>query len=135
MDWKIEVIVMPVADLDRARAFYADRCGFHVDHDTQQAPSSPRIIQLTPPGSGCSIVIGTGMPGTAPGSVQGIQIVVDDIDAAVSQLRGRDVEISDIFHFGAEGQAPGKGGPWNAFATFADPDGNGWVLQERAPAT
>jgi len=130
MDWKIEVIVMPVADLDRSKHFYADQCGFVVDLD-HQATESMRLIQLTPPGSGCSITIGTGITDAEPGSVRGIQITVGDIDEARAYLIDRGVDVGPVQHFTDGVWADGKGGPWNSFVRFDDPDGNGWVLQER----
>lgn len=131
MEWKIEVVVMPVSDLDRAKAFYADQVGFNVDHDTQ-VNDQMRIIQLTPSGSGCSIVIGTGLTETAPGAIQGIQLVVSDIDAAQAQLVERGVEATPVRHVDENGAwVDGKGGPWNSFVFFSDPDGNGWSIQER----
>ncbi|WP_336205158.1 VOC family protein [Nonomuraea sp. LPB2021202275-12-8] len=131
MDWKIEVIPVPVTDVEQAKVFYSERMGFVVDHDTRVSEET-RIVQLTPPGSGCSIVLGasTGMP---PGSVRGVQIVVDDIDAARERLAERGVEVSTVKHYDKDGGlAEGKGGRWNAFVFFNDLDGNGWVLQERA---
>ena len=133
MDWKIEVIVLPVTDLDRSKHFYADQCGFAVDLD-HQASESMRLIQMTPPGSGCSISIGTGITDAEPGSVRGIQIVVDDIDAAQAFLRANGVDVGSIQHFEDGAWVDGKGGPWNSFVRFSDPDGNGWVLQERPSA-
>jgi catechol 2,3-dioxygenase-like lactoylglutathione lyase family enzyme len=131
MEWKLEVVVMPVTDLDRAKQFYAERVGFIVDHDTRIS-DEVRIIQLTPPGSGCSIVMGKGIAESTPGSVQGIQLVVTDIDAARAQLFERGVEVSPIRHVGADGVwSDGRGGPWNSFLFFNDPDGNGWTVQER----
>ncbi|GAA4581540.1 VOC family protein [Planotetraspora phitsanulokensis] len=130
MDWKLEVVPIPVSDIDRAKSFYGEQVGFAVDHDTQAGPGT-RFVQLTPPGSACSIVLGvnSGMP---PGSVQGVQIVVPDIEAARAQLAERGVAVSPVQHFGADGAlADGHGGRWNAFVFFSDPDGNGWVLQER----
>ena len=130
MDWKIEVVIIPVTDIDRAKRFYAEQCGFVVDLD-HQASETMRLVQLTPPGSGCSITIGTGITDAEPGSVRGIQIVVDDIDAARAQLVERGVEASPVQHFVDGAWADGHGGPWNSFVRFSDPDGNGWVLQER----
>jgi catechol 2,3-dioxygenase-like lactoylglutathione lyase family enzyme len=131
MEWKLEVVVMPVADLDRAKRFYAEQVGFVVDHDTRISDAI-RVIQLTPPGSGCSIVIGTGIAESTPGSVQGIQLVVSDVEAARTELAGRGVEVSPIRHVGSDGAwADGRGGPWNSFIFFSDPDGNGWTVQER----
>jgi catechol 2,3-dioxygenase-like lactoylglutathione lyase family enzyme len=130
MDWKIEVVIIPVSDIDRAKRFYAEQCGFIVDLD-HQATESMRLVQLTPPGSGCSISIGTGITDADPGSVRGIQIVVDDIDAARAYLVERGVDAGPIQHFADGAWSDGRGGPWNSFVRFSDPDGNGWVLQER----
>jgi catechol 2,3-dioxygenase-like lactoylglutathione lyase family enzyme len=130
VDWKLEVVVIPVTDLDRAKAFYADQVGFTVDHDTTISDAM-RIIQLTPPGSACSIVIGTGIPSGPPGSVKGIQLVVPDLDAARAKLSERGVDITPIRHNDGGTWRDGRGGPWNAFAFFDDPDGNNWVIQER----
>jgi catechol 2,3-dioxygenase-like lactoylglutathione lyase family enzyme len=131
MEWKLEVVVMPVADLDRAKHFYAEQVGFNVDHDTR-INDDVRVIQLTPPGSGCSIVIGTGIAASTPGSIQGIQLVVTDLDAARNQLVERGVGVSPIRHVGPDGAwSDGRGGPWNSFIFFSDPDGNGWAAQER----
>ena len=117
MDWKLELIAVPVSDVDRAIAFYSDQVGFHLDHDHQVSPEM-RFVQLTPPGSACSIAIGTGIMATAPGSVQGLQMVVPDIEAARAHLVGRGVEVSEVQTF-----------PWGAFVFFSDPDGNGWAVQ------
>ncbi len=138
MDYTIEVINLPVADVDRAKEFYADRCGFNVDLDTEVAPGV-RIVQITPPGSRCSIALAKGMPGTPdqpimdPGTLHGIQVCVTDIAAAHAELSARGVDISPVQHVGPSGWQEGKGETWNSFAFFADPDGNSWVLQE-APA-
>jgi catechol 2,3-dioxygenase-like lactoylglutathione lyase family enzyme len=133
VNWKLEVVVIPVSDIDRAKAFYADQLGFVCDHDTAPAPGV-RIVQLTPPGSGCSIVIGRGaVPDMPPGSIQGLQLIIPDIRAARAELVGRGVEISPIQFFSPEGPRPAtddddlnNGG----FCFFKDPDGNGWALQE-----
>jgi catechol 2,3-dioxygenase-like lactoylglutathione lyase family enzyme len=130
MDYKLELVPIPVADVDRAKAFYSEKVGFVVDVDHQPSEAF-RIVQLTPPGSGCSIMVGKGTISTAPGSVQGLQLVVDDIDAAHAELRARGLDIGPIRHFENGEWLDGKGGPWNAFAFFEDPDGNGWSLQER----
>jgi predicted enzyme related to lactoylglutathione lyase len=132
MDWTLEVIPVPVTDVDVAKRFYGDQVGFTVDHDTRISDTA-RIVQLTPPGSGCSIVIGAGttMP---PGSLQGLQLVVADIDAARRQLAEHGVDVSGVKHFDGAGLVEGPGGDWNSFAYFDDPDGNGWVLQERPRA-
>jgi catechol 2,3-dioxygenase-like lactoylglutathione lyase family enzyme len=129
MDFKLELIPIPVSDVDRAKRFYADECGFVVDLD-HQISESLRIVQLTPAGSGCSIMLGTGTD-KPPGSIQGIQLVVSDIDAARAQLVEGGVEITPVRYFEDGEWKEGHGGPWNSFAFFDDPDGNGWVLQER----
>ena len=133
MDWKIEVVPIPFSDMDRTKSFYADQLGFNVDLDHQITPDF-RIVQLTPPGSGCSIVLGNGIVETKPGQLQGIQIVVDDIAAARAEIVERGVDASPIWHMEGSNRVDGPGGPWNSFLTFSDPDGNGWVLQERPPA-
>ena len=117
MDWKLELIQVPVTDLDRAKAFYTEQVGFNADHD-HKVSDELRFVQLTPPGSGCSIAIG---PPTkmAPGSLEGLQLVVEDADAAHAELSGRGVEVSDVQDF-----------PWGRFVFFSDPDGNGWAVQE-----
>jgi catechol 2,3-dioxygenase-like lactoylglutathione lyase family enzyme len=130
MDYKLEVVVVPVSDVDRAKAFYGERCGFVVDLDTS-INDNLRIVQLTPPGSQCSISIGKGIVDSVPGSLQGLQLVVDDIDAARAELSGRGVEVSSVRHFEDGVWLEGHGGRWNSFADFKDPDGNGWTLQER----
>ncbi|HEY2603047.1 MAG TPA: glyoxalase superfamily protein [Thermoleophilaceae bacterium] len=118
MDWKLELIQVPVSDVDRAKAFYVDQVGFNLDHD-HRVSDEMRFVQLTPPGSGCSIAIGTGLGSTMePGSLQGLQVVVDDIDAAHSRLSENGVAVSDVQHF-----------PWGDFVFFSDPDGNGWAVQ------
>lgn len=130
MDYKLEVVVVPVADVDRAKHFYAERMGFVVDVD--DSPNEHvRIVQLTPRGSGCSVTIGTGIAAMAPGTLQGLQLVVDDIDAAHAELSDRGVPVSSIQHHDGTGFVEGKGGPWNSFIFFNDPDGNGWAIQER----
>ena len=134
MEWKLEVVVVPVSDVDRAKRFYHEQVGFVVDHDTR-AGDAMRIIQLTPPGSACSIVIGTGVTDAPPGSVQGLQLVVSDVEAARAMLVERGVDASPIKHFTDGAWVEGRGGDWNAFVSFSDPDGNGWVIQERPAAT
>ena len=130
MDMKLELLPIPVTDVDRAKAFYSEQIGFAVDFD--HAPNDEmRMVQLTPPGSGCSIMVGTGTIDTEPGSVRGVQLVVDDVEAVRGRLAERGVEISPVRHFEDGEWIDGKGGPWNSFAFFDDPDGNGWVLQER----
>ncbi len=117
MDWKLELVAIPVTDVDRAKAFYSDQVGFNADHD-HVVSDEMRFVQLTPPGSGCSIAVGTGVTEAAPGSVQGMQLVVSDIEAAHAHLTERGVEVSDIQDF-----------PWGRFVFFSDPDGNGWAVQ------
>jgi predicted enzyme related to lactoylglutathione lyase len=117
MDWKLELVNIPVADVDRAKAFYVDRVGFHDDHD-HQVDDELRFVQLTPPGSACSISFVTGAPQGEPGSLRGMQIVVDDIEAAHAHLAGNGVGVSEIQDF-----------PWGRFVFFDDPDGNGWAVQ------
>jgi catechol 2,3-dioxygenase-like lactoylglutathione lyase family enzyme len=118
MDWKLELIPVPVSDVDRAKAFYTDQVGFHADHD-HQISDELRFVQLTPPGSACSIAIGTGLLDSEPGSLRGLQVVVADVEAARAELGGRGVEVSDVQVF-----------PWGSFVFFADPDGNTWALQQ-----
>jgi predicted enzyme related to lactoylglutathione lyase len=131
MRYAIEAITLPVGDVDRAKAFY-EQAGWHLDVDTEPAPGI-RVVQFTPPGSDCSITFGTGMPQSEPGSYRNTYLVVADIEPAHRELRERGIEISDIFHFGPEGQTPGldpKRGDYGSYASFADPDGNTWLLQE-----
>jgi catechol 2,3-dioxygenase-like lactoylglutathione lyase family enzyme len=130
MDWKLEVVVVPVADVDRAKRFYSEQCGFVVDVD-HQAGEKFRVVQLTPPGSACSITIGTGLATMAPGSLQGLQLVVSDIEAAHAELAARGVAVSEVQHFDDGVQAAGPGGDWNSFVFFSDPDGNGWTVQQK----
>ncbi len=118
MDWKLELVSIPVADVDRAKAFYTEKIGFNADHD-HQVNDQMRFVQLTPPGSGCSIAIGTGITPAAPGSVQGMQLVVTDVAAAREQLIARGVEVGAVQEF-----------PWGKFVFFKDPDGNGWAVQQ-----
>ena len=129
MDWKLELVVVPVTDVDRAKQFYAEQLGFNVDVDS--SPNEQfRVVQLTPPGSACSISIGKGLTEAVPGTLKGLQISVADIDAAHAQLVERGVKVTPVRHVGETGWADGKGGDWNSFVSFSDPDGNGWVLQE-----
>jgi catechol 2,3-dioxygenase-like lactoylglutathione lyase family enzyme len=130
VDWKLEVIVVPVSDVDRAKRFYGEQVGFHVDLD-HQATATMRVVQLTPPGSGCSITIGQGLVDSPPGSLKGLQLVVPDIEAAHQQLVTREVPVSPIRHLDGEQWLDGRGGPWNSFVFFQDPDGNSWTVQER----
>ncbi|GAA2440220.1 VOC family protein [Actinomadura vinacea] len=129
MDWTLEVVPVPVTDVDRAKRFYSEQVGFAVDHDTS-AGEGFRIVQLTPPGSGCSIVIGS-VVGMEPGTLRGLQLVVSDIEAARDQLLERGVDAGKVQHYEADGMVDGPGGGWNNFVHFSDPDGNGWVLQQR----
>ena len=121
MDWKIELIAVPVTDVDRAKAFYVDQVGFHADHDFPVSEGL-RFVQLTPPGSACSIVIGEGFTGMAPGSQTGIQVVVPDADAAREHLLTNGVEATEV-----------DDQPWGRFVFFSDPDGNRWALQQLVP--
>jgi catechol 2,3-dioxygenase-like lactoylglutathione lyase family enzyme len=138
LDFKYEVTVVPVSDVDRAKDFYAEKLGFNVDVD-HRAGEDFRVVQLTPPGSAASISIGTGITTAAPGSYQGMHLVVDDIEAARAELVERGVEVSEPFHFGAEGQTPGlhpERADYGTYLSFSDPDSNGWLIQEvrqRAP--
>ncbi len=130
MDWKLEVVVVPVSDVDRAKRFYSEQVGFVVDVD-RRVSETFRVVQLTPPGSACSITIGTGLVAMPPGSVKGLQLCVSDIEAARAELVERDVEVSAVQHFENGVQVEGRGGDWNSFIFFSDPDGNGWTVQER----
>jgi predicted enzyme related to lactoylglutathione lyase len=121
MDFKLELVIVPVSDVDRAKAFYTEQAGFNADHD-QLVTDELRFVQLTPPGSACSISIGTGLTKAEPGSVEGLQLVVDDIEAAHAELAGRGVEVSEIQDF-----------PWGSFVFFSDPDGNAWNVQAVPP--
>jgi catechol 2,3-dioxygenase-like lactoylglutathione lyase family enzyme len=138
LDFKYEVTVVPVSDVDRAKDFYAERLGFAVDVD-HRAGESFRVVQLTPPGSACSISIGTGISTATPGSYQGMHLVVTDIEAARAELVERGLDVSEPFHFGTEGQTPGlhpERADYGTYLSFSDPDGNGWLIQEvrqRAP--
>ncbi|HYY80888.1 MAG TPA: VOC family protein [Actinomycetes bacterium] len=130
---KLELLLLPVADVDRAKTFYAEKAGFNVDVDHQPSDEF-RIVQLTPPGSACSITIGKGLSVAAPGSVRGMHLMVGDIEAARAELVGRGVEVSDVRHLEAGAWVPGpdpERSDYGSFADFSDPDGNTWVLQER----
>lgn len=129
MDWKLEVVPVPVSDVDRAKRFYGEQVGFVVDLDTRIG-DEVRLVQLTPPGSACSIHLNTGLD-MSPGSVQGLQLVVPDIEAARAELVERGVEAGPVQHMDEGVWVEGRGGYWNSFVFFRDPDGNGWVLQER----
>jgi catechol 2,3-dioxygenase-like lactoylglutathione lyase family enzyme len=131
VDYTLELVVVPVSDVDRAKAFYADKCGFVVDVD-RQFTESFRVVQLTPPGSACSITIGPSIlaePGTGP--LPGMQLCVTDIAAARAELAGRGVDISPVRHIEDGEWLDGPGGEFNSFAFFKDPDGNEWALQEK----
>lgn len=130
MDWTLEVVLVPVADVERAKRFYEEKLGFHVDHDTP-VNDTVRIVQLTPPGSGCSIVLSSGLHDAAPGSAAGLQLVVDDIEAAHAELTERGAEAGEVYHFEGAERRPGRGGDWNSFLSLFDPDGNPWTIQER----
>jgi catechol 2,3-dioxygenase-like lactoylglutathione lyase family enzyme len=123
MDLRLEVVPIPVADVDAAKAFYVERVGFNLDHDARPSEGM-RVVQMTPPGSACSVVIGEGLPLGAPGSVKGVQLVVDDLDTVRERLAGRGVPISEVQQLGPEGT------PGSRFAFFDDPDGNTWAVQE-----
>jgi catechol 2,3-dioxygenase-like lactoylglutathione lyase family enzyme len=132
MNWTLEVVCVPVSDVDRAKAFYATQLGFNVDHDTVISDQM-RIVQLTPPGSGCSIVIGKGVVQMQAGSLQGLQLVVPDIRAAHAELVERGVKASEVVVFTPEGQRPARDGDALdnvGFCYFSDPDGNGWAVQQ-----
>lgn len=132
MDFKLELVLLPVADVDRAKGFYQDGLGFRLDVD-HRPNDQFRVVQLTPPGSGCSVGFGVGITDAAPGSVIGTHLIVTDIAAARELLVGRGVEVSDVRHMTPEGWQPGveaNNAPYASFADFKDPDGNGWVLQE-----
>jgi len=132
MDWKLEVVVIPVSDVDRAKHFYSEQVGFVVDVD-QQPNEHFRVVQLTPPGSACSVTIGTGLVDSLPGSLKGLQLVVSDVEAARAELVGRGVDVSPVRHMDDGTWVDGPGGDWNSFVFFSDPDGNQWTVQQ-APA-
>jgi catechol 2,3-dioxygenase-like lactoylglutathione lyase family enzyme len=121
VDWKLELVAVPVTDVDRAKAFYTDKVGFKADYD-HQVNEQLRFVQLTPLGSACSIAIGTGLVDATPGSVKGLQLVVDDIETAHAELRGRGVDVTEVQDF-----------PWGRFVFFRDPDGNAWAVQQLPP--
>jgi predicted enzyme related to lactoylglutathione lyase len=123
VDWKLELVAVPVSDVDRAKAFYTEQVGFHADHD-HRVGDSVRFVQLTPPGSACSIAIGRGLVDSVPGSAKGLQLVVDDVEAARAQLLERGVEVGEVQDF-----------PWGSFVFFSDPDGNAWAVQQIQPRT
>lgn len=134
MDWKLEVVVVPVSDVDRAKRFYADQVGFVVDVD--HAPSDEfRVVQMTPRGSGCSITVGKGLGDGVPGTSKGLQLVVSDVEAARAELVERGVEVTPVRTFEDGTWKDGHGGPWNSFIFFDDPDGNSWTVQEKPETT
>ena len=129
MDWSLELIIVPVGDVDRAKSFYMEKAGFNLDVD-HRAGEDFRVVQLTPPGSACSIAL---MKSDTPGSIKGLQVCVADIDAARAQLLERGAGVSEVFHFGENGQTPGhdpERRDYNSFVSFDDPDGNSWLIQE-----
>ena len=131
-DLKLELVLIPVTDVDRAKAFYVEQAGFSLDVD-HQPNEEFRVVQMTPPGSACSITIGIGITDAEPGSYRGTHLVVTDIEAARAELVGRGVDVGEIRHMTPDGWQPGADpahAPYNSFADFADPDGNTWVLQE-----
>lgn len=121
MDWKLELVAVPVSDVDRAKAFYTEQVGFNADHD-HTVSDEMRFVQLTPPGSGCSIAIGKGIVDGEPGSIRGLQMTVPDVQAAHAELVQRGVDVSDVEHL-----------PWGSFVFFTDPDGNRWAVQQIPP--
>ncbi|GAA2823361.1 VOC family protein [Kribbella solani] len=132
MDWKLELVIVPVSDVDRAKKFYTEQLGFAEDVD-HRAGDSFRVVQLTPPGSACSITIGTGLTTAAPGTYQGLHLVVNDIEAARAELVERGVEVSEPFHFSAQGKQDGLSpnrADYETFLSLEDPDGNNWQIQE-----
>jgi len=129
MDWKLEVVVVPVSDVDVAKRFYSEQMGFVIDVD-QSVGEEFRVVQLTPRGSACSISIGKGLVDSAPGSLKGLQLVVADIDAARAELAGRGVEVTPVRHMDNGVWVDGRGGDWNSFFFFSDPDRNAWTVQE-----
>lgn len=137
MDWKLELVLVPVADVDRAKAFYTHQVGFNLDVD-HRAGDSFRVVQMTPPGSACSISVGIGITDAPPGSVRGLHLVVPDIEAARAQLVERGVAASEIWHMEDGKQTPGpepSRSDYNSFLNFDDPDGNTWLVQERGRST
>jgi catechol 2,3-dioxygenase-like lactoylglutathione lyase family enzyme len=132
VDWKLELVVVPVSDVDRAKTFYTEKVGFNLDVD-HRAGEDFRVVQLTPPGSACSISIGKGITGAAPGSVEGLHLVVSDIEAARAELVDGGVDVSEVFHFESGKRVPGpdpQRRDYGSFLSFSDPDGNSWVVQE-----
>lgn len=131
MEYRLELVVVPVSDVDRAKAFY-ERCGFHLDSE-HGGDAGFRVVQLSPPGSACAIAIGSGMPQAEPGTTKGLHLVVGDIEAAHADLTAKGIPVSEPFHFGAGGMTPGpdpERRSYNSFMQFPDPDGNVWLVQE-----
>jgi catechol 2,3-dioxygenase-like lactoylglutathione lyase family enzyme len=132
VDFRLELVLVPVSDVDRAKAFYTEKVGFNLDVDTEPAEGF-RIVQMTPPGSACSITIGTGLELSEPGSIRGTHLIVSDIEAARAELIERGVDVSEVTHYGPGGREPGpdpERRDYGSYADFRDPDGNTWVLQE-----
>jgi catechol 2,3-dioxygenase-like lactoylglutathione lyase family enzyme len=129
MDWKLEVVVLPVSDVDRAVKFYSEQVGFVVDVDHRDGDMF-RVVQMTPPGSACSVTVGVGLNAAEPGSVKGLQLVVKDIEAARAELVDRGVDVSNVRHMENGEWLDGPGGDWNSFMFFDDPDGNSWAVQQ-----
>jgi catechol 2,3-dioxygenase-like lactoylglutathione lyase family enzyme len=132
VDYRLELVLVPVSDVDRAKSFYTEKMGFNLDVDTRPGEEF-RVVQMTPPGSACSITIGTGITDAAPGSVRGTHLVVSDIEAARAELVARGVDVSEVRHFESGKWEPGPDPEhrnYGSFADFSDPDGNTWVLQE-----
>ncbi len=132
MDWKLELVLVPVSDVDRAKAFYTEQCGFNLDVD-HRASDDFRVVQMTPPGSACSISFGVGITKAPPGTTEGLHLIVTDIDKARAELVERGVDVSEVFHFGATGREPGphpEHADYGSYLAFSDPDGNTWVVQE-----
>jgi catechol 2,3-dioxygenase-like lactoylglutathione lyase family enzyme len=128
LEYRLEVVVVPVSDVDRAIAFYVDQVGFNLDVDHKNGEF--RVVQMTPNGSACSVTIGVGLADMPPGAVKGLQLVVKDIDAARADLASRDVDVTPVRHHDGSGWADGPGGDWNSFVFFDDPDGNAWTVQQ-----
>ncbi len=132
MDWKLEVVLVPVSDVDRAKTFYTEQCGFNLDVD-HRAGDDFRVVQMTPLGSACSITVGIGITKAPPGTTEGLHLVVPDIEKARAELVERGVDVSEVFHFGASGREPGlhpERADYGSYVAFSDPDGNSWVVQE-----
>ena len=121
MDWKLELVAVPVSDVDRAKTFYTEKAGFNADHD-HKVSDEIRFVQLTPPGSACSIALGTGIVDAPPGTARGLQLVVSDVNAARAELVGQGVDVTEVQEF-----------PWGSFVFFSDPDGNRWSVQQLPP--